>query len=84
MVELTALRESVNNGLGIIGSRSARVTSTMDGLTEEREGLTAAASDLENVDMAEATIAYSEANLAYEAALATTAQVNQVSLLNYM
>ena len=82
--ELAAARQSVNNGLGVIGSRVARVETTMGDLTGKRDALNAGASDLVNADLAEATVQFSEANLAYEAALAVTAQLNRVSLLSYL
>lgn len=82
--ELKTSRDAVNTGLGVLGSSSARVETTMDGLLASRDSLNASVSELVNVDMAEATIDFSEANLAYQAALAVTAQINQVSLLNYL
>ena len=82
--ELVSARASVNDGLGTIGSRTARVETTIDGLRVEQDELSASVADLVDVDLAEATVELSEANLAYESALAVTAQLNRISLLNYL
>lgn len=82
--ELEVVRAAVNDGLGTIGARSVTVEQTLGDLAARRDRVTGAVADIVNVDIAEATVAYSEANLAYEAALAVTAQVNRISLLDYL
>jgi len=82
--ELEQLRDGVDNGLGTVGARSVTIEQTLGDLSSRRDRLTGAVADIVDVDIAEATIAYSEANLAYEAALAVTAQVNRISLLDYL
>jgi len=82
--ELETARQSVSNGLGLIGTRTSRVEATMTDLSVERVALTHEVSGIEDADIVEASIKISEANLAYEAALAASAQINRVSLLNYL
>ena len=82
--DLEAVRQSVSSGLGLIGSRTTHVESTLTDLAERNVRTLGALSDLEDADLVEASIAMSEASLAYEAALAATAQINRVSLLNYL
>lgn len=82
--ELKALRGAVDDGLGTVGARSVTLEQTLGDLSARRDRLTSDVADIVNVDIAEATVAYGEANLAYEAALAVTAQVNRISLLDYL
>ena len=82
--ELEQVRAHVDTGIGTIGALSVTVEQTLGDLSGRRDGLTRAVADLVDVDIAEATVALSEANLAYEAALAATAQINRISLLDYL
>lgn len=84
LVELQALRQSVSNGLGVVGTRTNRVESTLGDLAVEHDDLEANVSELEDADIVGASVELSEASFAYEAALAATARINQVSLLNYL
>ncbi len=84
LVELEALRQSVSNGLGVVGTRTARVEDTLQTLATEQDHLESDVSDLVDADIVRASIELSEANFAYEAALAATAQINRTSLLNYL
>jgi len=82
--ELETVRLSVNKGLGLVGTRTSRLEAKMTDLSIDLVALTGEVSDLESADIVEASIMISEANLAYEAALAASAQINRVSLLNYL
>lgn len=82
--ELQTVRQSIAAGLGLVGTRTSRVESTLEDLAISGDGMRASVSDLEDADLVEASIAMSEASLAYEAALAASAQINRVSLLNYL
>lgn len=82
--DLATVRQSISSGLGLIGSRTTHVESTLDDLATVNANVVGSLSDLEDADLVEASIAMSEASLAYEAALAATAQINRVSLLNYL
>jgi flagellar hook-associated protein 3 FlgL len=82
--ELGAVRRSVMAGLGQVGTRTIGVEDTLDDLATSTVSLQRTMSDLEDVDLVEASIAMSEVSLAYEAALAASAQINRVSLLNYL
>lgn len=82
--ELKMVRETVGASLGLVGTRTGRVEATMEDLTVAQAGLQVSVADLEDTDLVEASIELSEANLAYEAALAASAQINRVSLLNYL
>lgn len=82
--ELETLRQSIIAGLGLVGTRTSRVEATLDDLAGSSVSMKASMSDLEDSDLVEASIAMSEANLAYEAALAASAQINRISLLNYL
>lgn len=84
LTELKELRLNVSENLGLLGSRTSRVERTMNELAAEREELIGEVAKIENADLAEASIDLSEATLAYEAALAATARLNSVSLLNYL
>lgn len=82
--ELESIRQSVSASLGLVGTRTGRVEATIDDLAVTQAGLQESVADLEDTDLVEASIELSEANLAYEAALAASAQINRVSLLNYL
>lgn len=82
--ELQEVRRSVTAGLGLVGTRTISIEDTLDDLATSSVSLQETVSDLEDVDLVEASIAMSEASLAYEAALAASAQINRVSLLNYL
>ncbi len=82
--ELKTVRQSVTAGLGLVGTRTSRLEGTLDDLATSGVSLQETVSDLEDADLVEASIAMSEASLAYEAALAASAQINRVSLLNYL
>jgi flagellar hook-associated protein 3 FlgL len=84
LVELEALRQSVSNGLGLVGTRTQRVETTLEDLSVEHDQLDADVSELVDADIVKASVELSEASFAYEAALAATARINQVSLLNYL
>jgi len=82
--ELEAARNKIGAGLGLVGTRTSRVEETLGDLAESSVSLQTFVADLEDADIVEASIAMSEANLAYEAALAASAQINRVTLLNYL
>lgn len=82
--DLASVRDSISSGLGLVGTRTTRVESSMADIATTNVELLSSVSDLEDADLVEASIAMSEATLAYEAALAATAQINRVSLLNYL
>ncbi|MGI9607357.1 MAG: flagellar hook-associated protein FlgL [Acidimicrobiales bacterium] len=82
--ELESARTNVSNALGTIGARTSRVQTTITHSTERRDTNRAAAASIDEVDLAQASIDVSEAALAYEAALAITAQINRTSLLNFL
>lgn len=82
--DLAAVRDSISSGLGLVGTRTTRVENTLADIGNANVDLRSSVSDLEDADLVEASIAMSEATLAYEAALAATAQINRVSLLNYL
>lgn len=84
LIEMEALRQSLNNGLGVVGTRTRRVEQTLGDLDTEQVALKSTVANLEDADIVEASIKVSEATLAYEAALAASAQINRVSLLNYL
>lgn len=82
--ELETVRESIIGSLGLVGTRTSRIEATLGDHADSSVSLQASVSDLEDADLVEASIAMSEANLAYEAALAASAQINRISLLNYL
>ena len=46
--------------------------------------LTSQLSDLQDIDLAETVVQVTSANTAYQAALATTAKVGQISLMDFL
>lgn len=82
--ELETIRQTMSASLGLVGTRTGRVEATIEDIAVTQVGLQASVADLEDTDLVEASIELSEANLAYEAALAASAQISRVSLLNYL
>ena len=84
LANLEQLGRSIGLQRGTTGAQIARV----DKLKEQNElridDLTAQASDLQDVDIAEAITRYQQAETAYSAALQTVAQGFQLSLMDFL
>ena len=67
-----------------VGAAYQRIETARAGLVDRQLHLTTALSDLEDVDLARATIDLKMQEVAYQAALASTARVMQPSLLDFL
>lgn len=67
-----------------LGSRSAQLTDLRASAAASDQELTSAISDIEDVDLAEATIRLKSREVAYQASLQVTARVIQLSLMDFL
>jgi len=85
--DLTGLDAGIE-GLSVLQATAGSVTDQLQSAVSSIEGLqssvTAALSNTDSVNVAEATIAYSNEQAAYEAALRASARIVQESLLNFL
>ncbi|QWF23117.1 flagellar hook-associated protein FlgL [Nocardioides sp. LMS-CY] len=76
--------DRVTNAQSEIGARTVRVERARDVATDAHLTLTNALSEVENVDLARATVDLGLQEVAYQAALGATARVLQPSLLDFL
>jgi flagellar hook-associated protein 3 FlgL len=82
--DLNTAADALNNQLADIGARSARLDDRKQILEGTISDFQTRLSDTEDVDIAQIMIELNSRQLAYQAALYAAAQVNQISLLNYL
>ncbi len=76
--------EKMNVTVADLGARAKRVEMTRDSLDDETLDMEEKLSDTEDVNIADAYIAMSQADTLYQAALSATAKILGNSLLNYI
>ena len=82
--KLDRLVDRVAGVRGEVGSRLNRVNEYASENQRRIDDLTIEISDLEDIDIAEATVRYEEAQLAYQAALQVASRGMNLSLLDYL
>lgn len=70
--------------LGVVGTRTQRLEGHQQRLGIEEIALEEFISEIEHVDLAAAVVQLQAEQLAYESALATTARLMQISMINYL
>jgi flagellar hook-associated protein 3 FlgL len=84
---ITVLKEArtdVSSALGRVGGELNTFTLLGERSTQQREFLTEQLNDLEKVDVAEAITTFSQQQATLEASMSIIAQINQLSLLNFL
>lgn len=84
LAKLDAATTRISSQQGLAGSIYQRVQNSQNLLSSSTLSLKSQLSDIEDVDVADLAIKVSSADAAYQAALATTAKVRQVSLLDFL
>ncbi|MDF1605951.1 flagellar hook-associated protein FlgL [Nocardioides sp. YIM 152315] len=84
ITNLKADADRITNIQSEIGARTVRVERARDVATDATLTLTNALSEVENVDLAKATVDLGLQEVAYQAALGATARVLQPSLLDFL
>lgn len=84
LAKLDAATTRISSQQGLAGSIYQRVQNSQGLLSSSTLTLRSQLSDIEDVDVADLAIKVSSADAAYQAALATTAKVRQVSLLDFL
>lgn len=74
----------ISSAQALAGATYKRVQTAQSVQTGNSTALTSALSDVQDIDMAEMAVKVSSANVTYQAALQTTANISQVSLLNFL
>jgi flagellar hook-associated protein 3 FlgL len=81
---LAAASDQVNAATSDVAGRLVRLDNMKTMITSNQNTLKAVYGDLQNVDIAKAGIELSQQTTAFNAALATTAKITQLSLLDYL
>lgn len=76
--------EKIGSVQAMVGARQAQVERSLDAAEDVKFDLTARLSELENVDVAQASVDLALQEMAYQAALAATGRVLQPSLLDFL
>jgi flagellar hook-associated protein 3 FlgL len=84
LTKLDASVQNVRTSLSDVGSRYNRVSSAVDATKDATLSLTSSLSQVEDTDVASATVALQMQEVAYKAALSTTSKVLQLSLTSFL
>ncbi len=84
LVTLPSVEDSINNQIADIGGRSNRLEARRGVIADLQSDLQDRLSQTEDTDLAEVTIQLKMKETTYQAALATAARIDQLSLLDYM
>ncbi|MBN1826838.1 MAG: flagellar hook-associated protein FlgL [Candidatus Eisenbacteria bacterium] len=76
--------DHVTEVLGVVGTRSVSLENQQISLESNAINLESMIADLDGVDLAEAVVRLQAEQMGYEAALATSANLMQMSLVNYL
>ncbi|QJB57222.1 flagellar hook-associated protein FlgL [Pseudodesulfovibrio sp. zrk46] len=82
--DLTAAHENVETGAANIGARENKVTYTQQSLSQVQEITTTSISREEDADAAQILVELEQANYVYEAVLNSSADIMNMSLLDYV
>lgn len=81
---LDAAQSKLSGQQALAGARSARVQDSQTTALSTTIQLKSQLSELQDIDLASTVVEMATANTAYQAALATTAKIRQISLMDYL
>ena len=84
LTQLDARQVSITSDRSLAGAKYQRIQTVQSAATTNTLQLTSQLSDLQDIDLAETVVQVTSANTAYQAALATTAKVGQISLMDFL
>ncbi|MDQ1731184.1 MAG: flagellar hook-associated protein 3 FlgL [Pseudonocardiales bacterium] len=84
LAKLDTATQRISAQQGLAGALYQRIQATQDVNATNKIQLTSQLSDVQDIDIADMAIKVSSADAAYQAALATTAKVRQISLLDFL
>jgi flagellar hook-associated protein 3 FlgL len=84
LTNIDAAVKQLSSAQGTEGATYNRVTATQNVQNGVKLALTSELSDIQDIDLAAQSVAVSTASVTYQAALQTTANVRQVSLLDFL
>jgi flagellar hook-associated protein 3 FlgL len=84
LTQLDARQVAITSDRSLAGAKYQRIQTVQSSATTNTLQLTSQLSDLQDIDLAETVVQVTSANTAYQAALATTAKVGQISLMDFL
>jgi len=81
---MAAAGDQITGAQSDVAGRLSRLNNAQSMITNNQNTLESAYSDMQNVDLAKAGVELSQQTTAFNASLAATAKITQLSLLNYM
>ena len=81
---IDAALSKISNALGDVGARESRINTTKNMINSQQIDLSGRISSNEDIDVAKATMNLSTAQVAYQAALASAAKIQQTSLVDFL
>jgi hypothetical protein len=84
LVDEVETATGTNRALLVAGARSQRVRATQTAAVPNTIALKSQLSDLQDIDLANTVVDMTTADTAYQSALATTAKIRQISLMDYL
>ncbi|HJQ02546.1 MAG TPA: flagellar hook-associated protein FlgL [Jatrophihabitans sp.] len=84
LTQLDARQVSITSDRSLAGAKYQRIQTVQSAANTNTLQLTSQLSDLQDIDLAETVVQVTSANTAYQAALATTAKVGQISLMDFL
>jgi flagellar hook-associated protein 3 FlgL len=84
LTQLDARQVSITSDRSLAGAKYQRIQTVQSAATTNTLQLTSQLSDLQDIDLAETVVQVTSANTAYQAALATTAKIGQISLMDFL
>jgi flagellar hook-associated protein 3 FlgL len=84
LTQLDARQLAITSDRSLAGAKFQRIQTVQSAASTNSLQLTSQLSDLQDIDLAETVVQVTSANTAYQAALATTAKVGQISLMDFL
>jgi flagellar hook-associated protein 3 FlgL len=84
LTQLDARQVAITGDRSLAGAKYQRIQTVQTAASTNTLQLTSQLSDLQDIDLAETVVQVTSANTAYQAALATTAKVGQISLMDFL
>lgn len=82
--KIDAAQRTLSGQQALAGARSQRVRATQTAAVPNAIALKSQLSDLQDIDLANTVVDMTTADAAYQSALATTAKIRQISLMDYL
>ncbi len=82
--QLDTRRVAITNDQALAGAKYQRIQSVQTASSSNTIQLKSQLSDLQDIDLADTIVQVTSANVAYQAALATTAKISQISLMDFL